>query len=125
MLTSTIGGHDAIKQYDNKNKGEVLDFDLLGLPENCDEQAVKQKANVKHVISTELEFDNMKGVCRGNGRIKVRLNEGETEEIVRNNLRQAGYIVKTHKEDPKKKPHFSQGPKTEAVPGSNSKLHEN
>ena len=49
----------------------------------------------------------MKGVCRGNGRIKMRLNDGETEEIVRANLRQAGYIVKTHKEDPKKKPHFS------------------
>jgi len=41
MLTSTIGGHDAIKQYDNKNKGELLDFDLLGLPGNCDEQSVK------------------------------------------------------------------------------------
>jgi len=37
MLTSTIGGHDAIKQYDNKNKGEVIDFDLLGLPSTCDE----------------------------------------------------------------------------------------
>ena len=87
MLTSTIGGHDAVKQYDNKNKGDVIDFDLIGLPENCDEITVKKNANVKHVISTELEFDNMKGICRGNGRIKVRLNEGETEETVRSNLR--------------------------------------
>lgn len=87
MLTSTIGGHDAIKQYDNKNKGEVLDFDLLGLPETCDEISVKKNANVKHVISAELEFDNMKGTCKGNGRIKIRLNDGETEDGVRNNLR--------------------------------------
>lgn len=107
MLSSTIGGHDANSQYQNKNKGEVIDFDLLGLPQNCDELSVKKNANVKHVISTELEFDNMKGVCRGNGRIKVRLNEGETEDYVRNNLRQAGYIVKTHTENPKKNPHFS------------------
>jgi hypothetical protein len=69
MLSSTIGGHDAIKQYENKNKGEVLDFDLLNLPGNSDEITVKKTANVKHVISTVLDFDNMKGVCTGNGRI--------------------------------------------------------
>ena len=80
MLTSTIGGHDAIRQYDNKNKGEVLDFDLLNIPGNSDEISVKKNANVKHVISTELDIDNMKGVCTGNGRIKIRLNDGETEE---------------------------------------------
>lgn len=62
---------------------------------------------MKHIISTELAFDNMKGTCTGTGRIKVRLNEGETQEILRDNLRKAGYIVKTHKENPKKQPHFS------------------
>ena len=80
MLTSTIGGHDAIKQYDNKNKGEVIDFDLLNLPGNTDEMTVKKVANVKHIISTDLDIDNMKGLCTGNGRIKIRLNDGETED---------------------------------------------
>ena len=87
MLTSTIGGHDAIKQYDNQNKGEVIDFDLHGLPASCDEMSVKKNAQMKHIISTELAFDNMKGTCTGTGRIKVRLNEGETEEGLRNILR--------------------------------------
>ena len=49
--------------------------------------SVKKNAQMKHIISTELAFDNMKGTCTGTGRIKVRLNEGETEEGLRNNLR--------------------------------------
>ncbi len=79
-LSSNIGGADANRYYNNKAKGEVLDFDLSGLPETADEITVKRSANVKHVISTELVYDNMKGICRGEGRIKVRLNEGETKE---------------------------------------------
>ena len=79
-LSSNIGGADASRYYNNKAKGEVLDFDLSGLPETADEITVKRSANVKHVISTELVYDNMKGICRGEGRIKVRLNEGETKE---------------------------------------------
>ena len=77
-LSSSIGGADPNRFYNNKAKGEVLDFDLSGLPESADEISVKRSANVKHVISTELVYDNMKGICRGEGRIKVRLNEGET-----------------------------------------------
>lgn len=33
---------------------------------------------MKHVISVETKQDNLKGTCTGEGRIKVRLNEGET-----------------------------------------------
>ena len=81
-LSSSIGGADPNRFYNNKAKGKVLDFDLSGLPESADEISVKRSANVKHVISTELAFDNMKGICRGDGRVKIRLNEGETEAQV-------------------------------------------
>ena len=80
MLSSNIGGADPNRFYNNKAKGEVLDFDLSGLPESTDEISVKKCAGVKHVISTELVYDNMKGICMGEGRIKLRLNEGETEK---------------------------------------------
>ena len=45
-------GHDAAKYYNEGNlqKGEVLDFDLRGLPAHCDETAIKRAANMKHVI---------------------------------------------------------------------------
>ena len=53
-------------------------MDIKGLPENFDNIAFKKVANVKHVVSAEIQQDNVKGVCTGTGRIKVRLNEGET-----------------------------------------------
>ena len=36
--------------------------------------------------------------------MKIRLNEGETVEMVRANFIRAGYQVKSHVEDPRKKP---------------------
>jgi hypothetical protein len=85
-------------------KKTVIDLDLEGLPKNCDETQVKKLANVKHVISTDLEFDNFKGECKGNGRVKIRLNEGETFEQVKANYEKAGFKVKAHTEDPRKRP---------------------
>ena len=53
-------------------------MDIRGLPENMDNIGLKQVANVKHVVSAEIQQDNVKGICTGEGRVKVRLNEGET-----------------------------------------------
>jgi len=53
---------------------------VSGLNQNCDEIQIKKIAGVKHVIATEIDFDNLRGVCKGTGRIKIRLNEGEDKE---------------------------------------------
>tara|TARA_B110000503_G_C7103259_1_gene394788 strand:+ start:1137 stop:1313 length:177 start_codon:yes stop_codon:yes gene_type:complete len=58
----------------------VLDFDLRGLPVTADSKDLKKAANVKHVISSDVDIDNFTGNCKGTGRMKIRLNEGETEE---------------------------------------------
>lgn len=81
-----IGTSDPNQFYSHTAKGEVIDFDISGIPSTADEITVKRAAKVKHVISTELQTDNLKGICTGNGRIKVRLNEGETTEMVKRNL---------------------------------------
>jgi hypothetical protein len=85
-------------------KTTIIDMDLTGLPKDCDDQAVKAVANVKHVISADISYDNFLGHCKGDGRVKIRLNEGETVEMVRANFIRAGYQVKTHIDDPRKKP---------------------
>jgi hypothetical protein len=54
------------------------------------------------------------GHCKGEGRVKIRLNEGETVEMVRANFIRAGYQVKTHVEDPRKKPIVTGPPKDDA-----------
>lgn len=65
---------------------------------------------MKHVISVETKQDNLKGTCTGEGRIKVRLNEGETTQTIRDNLSKHGLMAAVHKEDPRKKPDLT-GPK--------------
>ena len=87
MLASSFAGHDATRYYEQPvKKDNVIDMDLSGLPEHCDDQEVKRVANVKHVISTEVNYDNFLGTCKGNARVKIRLNEGETAEMVRANF---------------------------------------
>ena len=85
----------------------MVDFDLRGLPAECDQATVKQVASVKHVISAEVQHDNLTGACKGEARIKIRLNEGETEQSIKANFRRAGYAVMDHKENPKKNTAFS------------------
>lgn len=92
----------------------MIDIDVGGLPTNCDELTLKKVANVKHVIQSTIETDNLKGICTGKGRLRVRLNEDESLEQVRLNLVKAGYQVQAHQEDPRKRPIVTGIPKEEA-----------
>lgn len=69
--------------------------------------SLKRVANVKHVINAEVQQDNLKGICTGEGRIKIRLNEGETINQVRLNFVRAGYSLNMHQDDPRKKPNLT------------------
>ena len=55
----------------------VLDLQLSNLPENADLIGVKKMSGAKNVINVALDEDNMKGICTGTGRIKIRLNAEE------------------------------------------------
>ena len=82
FLASTFAGHNALQYYEKptNSNNQIVDFDISGLPENCDEIKLKKAANAKHIISTEVSYDNFLGKCKGDGRLKIRLNEGETTE---------------------------------------------
>jgi hypothetical protein len=85
-------GHDATRYYEKPaDSKQIIDIDLTGLPKDCDDARVKEVANVKHVISSDIKYDNFLGHCKGDGRVKIRLNEGETLEMVRANFIRAGY----------------------------------
>ena len=111
FLASNLEGHNAHGTYERtKNypiSGDIVDIDLNGLPENCDEVAIKRIANVKHVINAEVQADNLKGTCTGQGRIKLRLNDGESAEQVQLNFQRAGYTAKFHLDDPRKRPELT------------------
>lgn len=99
VLASSLAGHDALKYYernlDVRGNG-VIDLDIEGIPPSCDEKEVKKIAQVKHVVSTELNIDNFKGTCRGQGRIRIRLNDGESLDKVKENFAKAGLSVREH-----------------------------
>lgn len=93
--------------HKNENKGQVIDFVLTGLQSNIQEADLKRIAGVKHVISSEVELDALKGTCRGGGRIKIRLNEGEDPETIRQNFTNKGVLVQDFKNEPAKSSGFT------------------
>ena len=93
-----LQGNNANKFYHQpQNKGEVIDFVLSGLKGNMDDIEVKKLSGAKHVISSHVEVDNLKGTCTGAGRIKIRLNDGETSESIRQKFVAKGIVVQDHK----------------------------
>lgn len=75
----------------------MIDLILNGLPAETMQGDLKKIAAVKHVISSEIDVDNLKGTCRGSGRIKIRLNAGEEPETIRQNFINRGIVVKDFK----------------------------
>ena len=52
-----------------QSKGQVVDFMLSGMKSNMNEAGLKKISGAKHVISSTIEIDNLKGTCSGQGRI--------------------------------------------------------
>ena len=80
---------------------------LSGLKETHQKDDIKRIAGVKHVISTEVDLDNVKGVCKGTGRIQIRLNEGEEPEAIRQRYVNQGIVVQAFKNNPQKTSSFT------------------
>lgn len=102
-LGSNLEGYDPFSYYNHQTKGEIVDFDLGNLPSNIDRQRIKDVASVKHIVASDFDIDNLRGVATGDGRVKIRLNEGETIDQIRLNFLKAGYSVKNHELDARKK----------------------
>jgi hypothetical protein len=71
----------------------VVDLILSGMGANMDDKEIKKIAGVKHVISSEVDLDNLKGTCKGTGRIKIRLNDGEDTEMIRQRFTNKNIVV--------------------------------
>jgi len=87
-----------------QNDPMVVDLSVSRLPADFDANKLKQIAGSKHVFEATVEEDSMKGICSGAGRIKIRLNHGETSEKVKLNFLREGILVHEHQQDPRKRP---------------------
>lgn len=57
-----------------------MDIEISGLPANTTGTVIKRIANAQHVVDASVTADHLKGTCTGEGRIKVRLSQGESAE---------------------------------------------
>jgi len=81
-------------------------------------------AGVKHVISATVDEDNMKGTCLGTGKVRVRLNQGETRDQIELNFVKNGIAVREAANDPRKRPAMTGPPKEFAKEVTNTKNHK-
>lgn len=114
---SSLGGYNR----GENSKPAVVEITLSGLGANIDAQEVKKMAGVRHVVSATVDEDNMKGTCLGTGRIKVRLNQGETREQLELNFTKNGIAVREAAQDPRKRPALTGPPKEFAKEVTNTK----
>ena len=103
------------------SKPQVLELTLSGLGSNVDAQEVRKMAGVRHVVSATVDEDNMKGTCTGTGKVKVRLNQGETRDQVELNFTKNGIAVREAQNDPRKRPAMTGQPKEFAKEVTNTK----
>ena len=108
LLTPRVGKQMSIKMANNavlpkpfETKLEVLQ--ISGLKPYDNEASLKKIAN-KHHIEVDTEFDNVKGICTGKGKISIRSfpNEKNKEQLVLK-LKNQGYIVNDGKINNNKK----------------------
>ena len=69
---------------------------MNNLPPSADAEQLKKIAGSKHVFDAHVDTDNVKQQCTGTGRIKIRLNHGETVEKVKLNYLRQGINVSAH-----------------------------
>jgi len=119
-------GSTSLQGYDlQKNaEPEFIDWVVSGLPPNFEAPQLKKIAQVKHVVEATVEEDNFKGTCTGNGRIKIRLNHGESAEQVRLNFLRRGFGITEFKQDPRKRPDLTGPPKDFGTGVTNAKVHK-
>jgi hypothetical protein len=79
-------GESSLQHYNLEAKPEVVDLVVGNLPEYYKAENLKRISGSKHVIGATVEEDNFRGICKGTGRIQIRLNNGESSDLVKLNF---------------------------------------
>ena len=99
-------GDSSLHHYQSSQNANprVVDLVMSDLPPDCKAEDLKRISQSKHVFDASVEEDNMKGICSGNGRIKIRLSHNENAEQVKLNFLKKGIRVQEFSQDPRKRP---------------------
>ncbi len=93
-----IGNECPIERYSGVKDpcaahNQVVDLVISGLPNDAKPEHLKQLCGAKHVVDVTVEQDTIRNICTGQGKIKVRLGDGEDAETVKMQFIKAGLNV--------------------------------
>lgn len=97
-------GESSLQHYNLEAAPKVVDLVIGNLPEHYKAENLKRVSGSKHVIGATVEEDNFRGICKGTGRIQIRLNNGESSDLVKLNFLKQGFSVRDFEQDLRKKP---------------------
>lgn len=88
LSSSLLGQECAYAKYSTGKElgpqsGLVYDLVINGLGSNTQDEDLKRIAGVKHIVEAKVEHDTLKNTCTGNGKIKIRLGDGESLDQVK------------------------------------------
>lgn len=92
------------ENFPKPDEAKVETIEVTGLRPYDNEKVLKSIAQKYHVVEVNTEFDNLKGVCTGNGKIVIRSfqsNRDRNELVCK--LKNKGFDVKEAKIVPKPK----------------------
>ncbi|CAG9330602.1 unnamed protein product [Blepharisma stoltei] len=88
----------------------IVEYDLENLPRNITKEGIKKICSSVHVVSIQIDDDNITGTCKGNGKIVIRTSTNAEKDLKRLQLDLAdeNIALKTHKENLGLKSNYSQ-----------------
>ena len=71
LSSNLITGTSSLQKYQQaeNSKPNVIHLELSNLPESMQAAELKRMSGAKHVISSSIAEDNMRGVCTGTGAV--------------------------------------------------------
>ena len=81
----------------NSELSRTVELFLSEIPENTDDIKVKKISGARHVVETTLKHDALRGTLTGEGHMRIRLQQGETADRIRQNLEKNGIGVSIDK----------------------------
>jgi hypothetical protein len=87
----------------NKTDVNVHTLELNHIPPNVTVDDIKRSLKGNHLVSVEVEADNVKNTNTGKGKISFRINTNEGKNTVQNKLREFGIDSKDYQHKNKEK----------------------
>mmetsp|Transcript_23037 Transcript_23037/g.22781 ORF Transcript_23037/g.22781 Transcript_23037/m.22781 type:complete len:127 (+) Transcript_23037:853-1233(+) len=88
----------------------TAEYDLENLPRNTTKESLKRICSSVHIVSIQIDTDNLTGFCKGTGKIMIRTSANSEKDLQRLQLDLADedIVLKIHRENVGLKSNYSE-----------------